>query len=126
MGWMPCLRCGQRFHGEAENAYLTRFVGEERESYRFVCCADCLDALMSEWRSAALYRDEDGDWVYREPGDAQVRLTGPSEPRERPRTRRNGPREGRRQEARSRPSPLRKSLLMEDEYPEDLPPELAE
>lgn len=119
MAWMPCLRCGQRFHGEAENVYLTRYVGDERESYRFVCCVDCLDALMSEWRSNALYRDEDGDWVYHDPTDAPEPRLGPSEPRETPRSRPRGGRDGGGRQARSRPAPTRKSPLREVSPPDE-------
>lgn len=95
MAWQPCLRCEQRFTGEAENVYLTRYEGDSREAYRFVVCPECASSLLEEWRTRALYRDDDGDWCYVEPQDSPVpritlrqaleqaspRLAGPRQPK---------------------------------------------
>lgn len=90
MGISPCLRCDLRFIGEAKNVYLTSFLGEEREAYRFVVCSPCCDELLVEWRNRALYRDDDGEWAWHEPStDGQPR-TGPSEPQQGPSERRPG------------------------------------
>ena len=91
MAWQPCLRCDQRFSGEAQNAYLTIYDGEYREAYRFVVCSECLVELVTEWRNRALYRDSDGDWTYQEPSsDGAPRYTL-SQPQERPQRRKQAP-----------------------------------
>jgi hypothetical protein len=88
MGAFPCLRCSQRFKGEAQNAYLTFYDGDERESYRFVVCEPCLEELLHEWRCRALFRNTDGDWEAGDPSDVPVPKRAPSEPREVPLKRR--------------------------------------
>lgn len=90
MAWAPCLRCDQRFSGEAQNLYLTWFQGDEREAYRFVVCPECADVVVLEWRQRALYKDLDGSWSWHDPSDEPVPRTGPSERAEGPQSRRNG------------------------------------
>ena len=82
MAWMPCLRCKERFDGEALNLYLTAYFGDERESYRYVVCPQCLEVLVAEWRESALFRAEDGEWQLSQPGKQPARLQGPLEPQE--------------------------------------------
>lgn len=62
MGWMPCLVCGQRFAGEARNAYLQVYEGDSSASFRFVGCPSCLEGLLELWLVSALRRDADGEW----------------------------------------------------------------
>lgn len=69
----PCMRCKQRFTGEAQNVYATWFLGDEREAYRYVVCQICVDALLEEWRDGALQRSTEGDWVEREPEAPPIR-----------------------------------------------------
>lgn len=90
MAFMPCLRCGSRFKGEAMNAYFTVFWGDEREAYRFVGCQGCLDELATWWRSSGLYRDEADDWALPDPGSSPEPKLRPSEPLESPRSRSRG------------------------------------
>lgn len=93
MAIWPCMRCGQRFSGEAQNVYATWYDGDERESYRFVVDALCLAELLEEWRRAALQKDELEGWVYSEPGATPRRLGARPAPPRRPRGRREVPEE---------------------------------
>lgn len=115
MSWTPCLICGQRYEGEQQNAYVTRYVGEDRESYRFAGCPPCLDELLAPWRDRCLVRTEDGQWLYRDPVDGREPTLGPSEPREAPLSRRNGQPARHIRKTRSRPSSEAESI--EDTVP---------
>lgn len=91
MSWQPCLRCEQRFPGEALNVYLSVFAGEEREAYRFVVCPECFELLVAEWRQRALYRNDQGDWTYHDPDEAAGPRYSQAQPPERPGRRSPGP-----------------------------------
>lgn len=104
MSWTPCLICGQRYLGEQQNAYVSRYVGEERESYRFAGCEACLDELLAPWRDRCLVRLEDGQWLYRDPEDGRGATLAPSEPPQGPSTRQNGSRARMNRKTRSAPS----------------------
>jgi len=67
MAWQPCLRCDQRFSGEARNVYLTYYLGGDVEAYRFVVCPEGCEEVMNEWRSRALYRNGSDEWEYHDP-----------------------------------------------------------
>lgn len=86
MAWTPCLSCGQRFKGEAENVYVTHPLGDQVERYRWVVCPSCADAVLLAARKTALYRDGDGDWCLPDPDDAGTPRYEASEPREGPQT----------------------------------------
>jgi DNA-directed RNA polymerase subunit RPC12/RpoP len=62
MAWVPCMKCGERFTGEANNVYLQWFVQQDIESYRFVVCTPCLSDIMQPWRAGALWRNPNGEW----------------------------------------------------------------
>jgi hypothetical protein len=62
MAAYPCQRCDQRFDGQAKNAYLTVFEGEDKAAFRYVICSGCLEELATEWLQKALHRDEQGEW----------------------------------------------------------------
>jgi hypothetical protein len=114
MAWMPCLNCGSRFEGEAQNVYVTYYLGDERESYRFVVCVECVDELLAAWRTRALYRTLDGDWELPELSDAPVPKRGPSEPRETLRQRRSGSGASRSPKGRSASRTARESSYTPD------------
>lgn len=66
-----------RFDGDAENLYLARYIGNQRERYRFVVCGSCCTEILLPWRSRALFRRADGGWAWHlplEPQDALPRL----------------------------------------------------
>lgn len=62
MAAYPCQRCDQRFEGQAKNAYLTVFEGDDKAAFRYVICSPCLEDLATEWLRRALHRGEHGDW----------------------------------------------------------------
>jgi hypothetical protein len=62
MAAYPCQRCDQRFEGEARNAYLTIFEGDDKAAFRYVICSGCLEELAEEWLRRGLHRGEHGDW----------------------------------------------------------------
>lgn len=82
MAVWPCLRCAQRFNGEAENLYLSHYVGDLRESFRFVVCPECCEALLDEWRQQGLWRDGDDQWQLGGPDNPPVPQRVRSEPSE--------------------------------------------
>ena len=85
MAWTPCLKCGQRFKGEAHNVYVTHPLGDQVERYRFVVCEPCADEELQAARSAALFLDDDGDWCLPEDPTTPEAHYVLSEPRESPR-----------------------------------------
>lgn len=66
MAIYPCMGCGQRFKGEAENVYVQHFHLDQVESYRLLLCEPCVDDRLEEARKVGLYRDEDGEWAFAE------------------------------------------------------------
>jgi hypothetical protein len=72
MAAFPCQRCDQRFDGQAKNAYLTIFEGEDKAAFRYVICGNCLEDLAQEWLDRGLHRGENGEWTDPEQGAALV------------------------------------------------------
>lgn len=66
MAIYPCMQCGNRFRGEAQNVYVQHFVADQVESYRFLFCDPCTDDFLADAREKALYRDKDGEWAFAE------------------------------------------------------------
>lgn len=62
MAAFPCQRCDQRFDGQAKNAYLTIFEGDDKAAFRYVICGACLEDLADEWLHRGLHRDGSGQW----------------------------------------------------------------
>lgn len=80
MAAYPCARCDQRFDGQAKNAYLTVFEGDEKAAFRYVICGSCLEALSEEWVARALHRNQDGDWEASSKDDVLVGLFFSTQP----------------------------------------------
>ena len=87
MALMPCMECGQRFKGDAENVYAQHYSGDQVESYRLVLCDRCTEERMRVFRAMGLHRDADGEWVYGEDDDLPKWQPQPQGGSRRPKTR---------------------------------------